>query len=72
MRCRGICGGVRRLRELIAATATKNGLKIESAINTKTYEKGIKLSSAEMKHLDIRGDTFHPEWNNTVMPRTSK
>ena len=30
------------------------------------------LRHAEMKRLDIRGDTFHPEWNYTVMPRTTK
>jgi hypothetical protein len=58
--------------ELIAATTTKTGLKIESALDTRTYEKGIKVSTAEMKRLDIRGDTFHPEWNYTVTPRTSK
>jgi Rhodopirellula transposase DDE domain len=58
--------------ELIAATTTKTGLKIESALDTRTYAKGIKVSNAEMNRLDIRGDTFHPEWNYTVTPRTSK
>jgi Rhodopirellula transposase DDE domain len=58
--------------ELIAATTTRTGLKIESALDTRSYEKGIKVSKAEMNRLDIRGDTFHPEWNYTVMPRTTK
>ncbi|MCJ7753846.1 MAG: ISAzo13 family transposase [Thermoanaerobaculales bacterium] len=58
--------------ELIAATTTKTGLKIESALDTRTYEKGIKVSDAEMKRLDIRGDTFHPEWNYKITPRTQK
>jgi hypothetical protein len=58
--------------DLIAATTTKTGLKIESALDTRTYEKGIKVSKAEMNRLDIRGDTFHPEWNYTITPRTSK
>ena len=58
--------------ELIAATTTKTGLKIKSALDTKTYEKGIKVSKAEMDRIDIRGDTFHPEWNYTIMPRTAK
>jgi Rhodopirellula transposase DDE domain len=58
--------------ELIAATTTKTGLKIESALDTRTYEKGIKISKAEMNRLDIQGDTFHPEWNYTITPRTSK
>jgi hypothetical protein len=55
--------------ELIAATTTKTGLKVESALDTRTYEKGIKVSDAEMAQLDIRGDAFHPEWNYSVHPR---
>ena len=58
--------------ELIAATTTKTGLKIESALDTRTYEKGIKVSKAEMNRLNLRGDTFHPEWNYMITPRTSK
>ena len=55
--------------ELIAATTTKTGLKVECALDERTYEKGIKVSDQEMAALDIRGDTFHPEWNYTVHPR---
>lgn len=55
--------------ELIAATTTRTGLKVESALDTKTYEKGIRISNAEMKHLDIQGDAFHPEWNYSIRPR---
>ena len=55
--------------ELIAATTTKTGLKVECALDTRTYEKGIKISKAQMRTLDIRSDTFHPEWNDTVHPR---
>ena len=55
--------------ELIAATTTKAGPKIESALDTRAYEKGIKVSDAQMKALDIQGDSFHPEWNYTIRPR---
>ena len=58
--------------ELIAATTTKTGLKVESALDTRVYEKGIKVSDAEMKRLEIRGDAFHPEWNYAVIPRMPK
>jgi hypothetical protein len=58
--------------ELIAATTTKTGLRIESALDTRTYAKGIKVSDAEMKRLDIRGDKFHPEWNYKITPRMQK
>jgi hypothetical protein len=55
--------------ELIAATTTKTGLRVESALDTRTYEKGIKVSDAEMQALNITGDAFHPEWNYTISPR---
>jgi DDE family transposase len=55
--------------ELIAATTTKAGLKVESALDTATYKKGIKVSNAEMKRLNIQRDEFHPEWNYTISPR---
>jgi hypothetical protein len=55
--------------ELIGATTTKTGLKIESALDTRSYQKGIRIKKAEMKSLDIIGDQFHPEWNYTIRPR---
>jgi len=55
--------------ELIGATTTKTGLKVESALDTHSYRKGIKVSRAEMKRLDLAGDPFHPEWNYTIRPR---
>ena len=55
--------------ELIGATTTKTGLKVDSALDTRTYRKGIRVSKAEMKSLDIAGDQFHPEWNYTIRPR---
>jgi hypothetical protein len=55
--------------ELIGATTTKTGLKVESALDTRSYQKGIKVRKADMKYLDITGDQFHPEWNYTISPR---
>jgi hypothetical protein len=55
--------------ELIGATTTKTGLKVECALDTRTYEKGIQVSDAEMEMLNIAGDDFHPEWNYSISPR---
>jgi hypothetical protein len=55
--------------DLIAATTTKTGLKVEAALDTTVYQKGIKIRDAEMKRLNIRRDAFHPEWNYAVIPR---
>ena len=43
--------------ELIGATTTKTGLKSHSALDTRTYRKGIRVSKAEMNSLDITGVT---------------
>ena len=55
--------------ESIAATTTATGLKVACALDTRTYEKGKKVSDAEMKTIAISGDPFHPEWNYTIRPR---
>ena len=55
--------------ELIAATTTKNGLQVHCELDPRAYPKGIKVSDAEMDALNIKGDTFHPEWNYTITPR---
>jgi hypothetical protein len=47
-------------------------LRCPGVLDERTYEKGIKVSDAEMDARDIRGDTFHPEWNYTVHPRPAK
>ena len=57
--------------ELIGATTTKTGLKVESVLDTRSYRKGIKASKAAMKSLDLTGDQFHPDWNYTIRPRPS-
>jgi hypothetical protein len=55
--------------ELIASTTTKTGLTVRCELDTRSYPKGIKVSDDEMKTLNIKGDTFHPEWNYTISPR---
>ena len=55
--------------ELIASTTTKAGLKVRCELDTRTYQKGIKVSDKEMASLNIKGDAFHPEWNYTISPR---
>ena len=56
--------------ELIASTTTKAGLTVRCELDTRDYPKGIKVSGAEMLTLNIKGDTFHPEWNYTISPRS--
>ena len=57
--------------ELIAATTTTTGLTVECELDTNTYQKGIKVTDAEMATLNIQRDAFHPEWNYTIAPRAT-
>ena len=53
---------------LIAATRTSEGLRVECGVDTNEYPKGIKVSDEEMAHLNIKQDSFHGDWNYTICP----
>ena len=53
---------------LIGSTKTKTGLKIQTAVDTSPYVKGIKITDAEMAALGIHKNDFHGEWNYTLNP----
>jgi hypothetical protein len=54
--------------QLIAATTTAAGLAVACDIDASRYPKGIKVSNAQLKALDIRYNDFHPDWNYTIHP----
>ena len=54
---------------LIAATTTKRGLRVECRIDTNVYPKGVKVTDSEMRTLNIERDAFHGEWNYTISPK---
>ncbi len=63
--------------ETISATTTKTGLTVQAALDTGTYEKGIKISDKDMKALgqrSIRRHDFHGEWNYALLaaPRPTR
>jgi Rhodopirellula transposase DDE domain len=53
---------------LIAATTTKTGLNVKSRLDQGKYPKGVKVGKKEYAAIDLRRDTFHGEWNYTIMP----
>jgi hypothetical protein len=54
--------------QLIAATTTEAGLKVRSALDEREYEKGRKVTDAEMATINLVRHDFHGEWNYTIMP----
>ena len=55
--------------QLIASTTTKTGLTVQCRLDQNAYDKGIKISDAEMARLNITPANFHGEWNYTIAPR---
>jgi hypothetical protein len=55
--------------DLIASTTTRTGLTVRCELDTRDYQKGVKVSDDEMASLNIKGDAFHPEWNYAISPR---
>jgi len=53
---------------LIGATKTKKGLKIQTSVEINEYAKGIKISDQEIKTLALERKKFHGEWNYTLNP----
>ena len=57
--------------ETIAATTTRTGLTIQAALDTSTYQRGIKITDKEMKTFAARHlqrHQFHGDWNYTITP----
>jgi transposase len=54
--------------QLIAATTTKQGLKVRSQLDTNTYPAGVKVSKKEMASLNLHRDQFHGDWNYSIHP----
>lgn len=54
---------------LIANTRTRAGLRIDAALDTNAYPKGLKVTDQEFAQLRIERDGFHDEWNYTIVPR---
>src|SRR4051794_37979621 len=53
---------------LIGATTTDTGLTVRCEHDEATYQKGTKVSDAEMDAINIVRDEFHGEWNYTIRP----
>ena len=57
--------------QLIASTTTDTGLTVACQLDANAYEKGLKVTDAEMASLNVKPDSFHGEWNYTIAPRKS-
>lgn len=54
---------------LIAATTSKTGLEVKSALDTNSYPDKIRISDQQMTELRLKRATFHGDWNYRLLPR---
>jgi hypothetical protein len=57
-----------RILGFIRGTTTKSGLTIDAEYDSQTYEKGIRISDAQMKTLNITREDQCPDWSYTIHP----
>lgn len=54
---------------LIGNTRTRSGLQVKALLDKGTYETGQKVSTQQMERLNLRGHSFHSDWNYTLSPQ---
>ena len=52
-------------------SVNKSGLKVGAALNSKTYETGIKVTDERMANLNRSKNDFHGEWNDQISPKST-
>jgi hypothetical protein len=55
---------------LIAATTSKTGLEVKSALDSNLYPDKIRISDQQMSELRLKRDAFHGDWNYRLLPRS--
>jgi hypothetical protein len=55
--------------ELIGATTSNAGLKVYARLDENEYERGIKVSDADLATVNLARDQFHGEWNYVIKPQ---
>ncbi len=56
---------------LIGATTTRTGLRVQSQLDTNRYPAGRTVSDDELEAIYLRRDSFHGEWNYSLLPRVA-
>jgi hypothetical protein len=55
---------------LIGATTSTAGLKVYARLDEDSYQRGVKVTDAELDAVNLTRDDFHGEWNYLIKPNT--
>jgi hypothetical protein len=53
---------------LISNTTTKTGLTIKAQLDKNEYQTGIKISNKDFDEVHLIRESFHGEWNYSILP----
>ena len=53
---------------LIASTRTNTGLQVRCVLDCRHYPKKVTVTDEQMQHIRLTPDTFHGDWNYTILP----
>jgi len=56
---------------LIAATTTPTGLRVRARLDRTRYPPGLTVSRDALDAVRLRPDSFHGDWNYTILPTLS-
>ncbi len=57
---------------LIANTATRQGLTIQAELDVGAYPIGLRVTDEELERVNLKPAAFHGEWNYTIAPSPKK
>jgi len=57
---------------LIANTATTQGLQIHAELDAESYPTGVKVTDEELAAVKLKASKFHGEWNYRILPTRKK
>jgi hypothetical protein len=58
----------RTVIELIAATTTRTGLRIQADLDTGYYPTGVKITDRQLQAVPLQPHQWHPDWNYSIRP----
>lgn len=53
----------------LRGTTTSTGLQVDAFLHEQVYQTGLRVSTADMKSLNIELHPIYPKWNYTIHPR---
>lgn len=52
----------------IRTTTTRTGLQVQAHLLNRVYDKGVKITDAQMRTINLARHPLLPKWNYTVSP----